>query len=211
MSTRIVSLSDPHNQLDHIQIPHADVLLICGDLTDFGTREELERFIEQLMRLPHPNKVVIPGNHDRELQDDPDARKLFDPSIHYLVDSSVVVNGLKIYGHPWVPGTGQGNFNAFTLPPGSQELSDRCKAIPADTDVLVTHSPPFGILDGRGTGCSSLRWRLADINPKVVAFGHVHSGYGEYTDPDTGVRYFNAAICGAWNKPVNQPWVVDID
>lgn len=211
MSTRIVSLSDPHNQLDQIQIPHADVLLICGDLTEFGTREELEHFNKQLRQLPHENIVVIPGNHDNELFENPNARMLFDPSIHYLVDSSVVVHGLKIYGHPWVPGMGQGNFNAFTLPPGSQELSDRCKAIPEDTDILVSHTPPVDILDGGGKGCSSLRWRLTYINPKVVAFGHVHSGYGEYTDPDTGARYFNAAICGARNKPVNQPWVIDID
>jgi Icc-related predicted phosphoesterase len=211
MSTRIVSLSDPHNQLDQIQIPHADVLLICGDLTEFGTRKELEHFNKQLRQLPHENIVVIPGNHDNELFENPNARKLFDPSMHYLVDSSVVLNGLRFYGHPWVPGMGQGNFNAFTLPPGSQELSDRCKAIPEDTDILVSHSPPFGILDGRERGCTSLRWRLADIQPKVVVFGHVHSGYGEYTDPETGVRYFNAAICGARNKPVNQPWVIDID
>lgn len=211
MSTRVIVLSDTHNQLDQIEIPDGDILLYPGDMTDFGTREELERFIEQLMRLPHPNKVVIPGNHDILLHDEPDARELFDPSIHYLVDSSVVVHGLKIYGHPWVAGMGEGNFNAFTLPPGSQELSDRCKAIPEDTDILLSHSPPFGILDGREKGCTSLRWRLLDINPKVVTFGHVHSGYGEYTDPETGIRYFNAAICGAWNKPVNQPWVVDID
>lgn len=211
MSTRVIVLSDTHNQLDQIEVPNGDILLHPGDMTDFGTRKELELFNEQLMQLPHPNKVVIPGNHDILLHDEPDARELFDSSIHYLVDSSVVVHGLKIYGHPWVPGMGQGNFNAFTLPPGSQELSDRCKAIPEDTDILVSHTPPVDILDGGGKGCSSLRWRLAYINPKVVAFGHVHSGYGEYTDPDTGARYFNAAICGARNKPVNQPWVIDID
>jgi Icc-related predicted phosphoesterase len=211
MRTRVIFVSDTHNELHNVVVPDGDVLIHCGDMTDFGKREELERFNQQFMTYPHPTKVVIPGNHDLLLFDEPDARDLFDSSIHYLVDSAVVVHGLKIHGHPWVAGMGEGNFNAFTLPPGSRELSDRCKAIPANTDILVTHSPPFGILDGGRGGCTSLRWRLADINPKVVAFGHVHSGYGEYTDADTGVRFVNAAICGAWNRPVNKPWVVDID
>lgn len=202
-------MSDTHNH--QIKVPDGDILIHCGDMTDFGTREELERFNEQFMQLPHPVKVVIPGNHDLLLFDEPNAQELFDSSIHYLVDTAIVINGLKVYGHPWVAGMGEGNFNAFTLPPGSLELSERCKAIPEDTDILVSHSPPFGILDGRGRGCTSLRWRLADISPKVVAFGHVHSAYGEYIETDTGVRFVNAAICGAWNRPVNQPVVVDVD
>lgn len=207
---RVIFVSDTHNKMHLVEIPEGDLLIHCGDMTSDGTLEELLSFNEQFMRNPHPHKVVIAGNHDLLLFDDPDARRLFDPSIHYLMDSEVVIDGVKIFGQPWVPGLGAANFNAFTLPPGSAELAARRREIPEDTDILVVHSPACGILDGSGKGCSSLRWRIEEIRPQVVACGHVHSGYGEYTDPDSGVHFVNAAICDARNKATNPPLVLDI-
>jgi|AGTN01.2.fsa_nt_gi Predicted phosphoesterases, related to the Icc protein len=207
---RAVILSDTHDQLSLIKVPEADLLIHCGDATGEGTVEQITRFIEELAALPHPFKILIPGNHDRLFDEDPEtARKLLDPSIHYLQDTAVVINGVKIYGTPWVHGIGEARFNAFTLPPRSLDISERRKAIPDDTDILVTHCPPAGILDS-GYGCTSLRWRIEEIRPKLVAFGHVHSAYGTYTDPDSGVRYVNAASCTSAYEPTNPPIVIEL-
>lgn len=206
---RAVILSDTHDQLSLIKVPEADLLIHCGDATRKGTARQIHRFNEELAALPHPNKIVIPGNHDLLFDRRPKtARKLLHPSIHYLQDTAVVINGLKIYGTPWVHGMGEANFNAFTLPPRSLDLSERRKAIPDDVDILVTHGPPFGILDS-GYGCTNLRWRIEEIRPKWVVFGHVHSAYGTYTDPDSGVNYVNAANCTSAYEPTNPPIVIE--
>jgi Icc-related predicted phosphoesterase len=207
---RAVLLSDTHDQLSLINVPYADLLIHCGDATGKGTAEQIARFNEDLVALPHPHKVVIAGNHDRLFDEDPEtARKLLDPSIHYLQDTAVVIGGLKIFGTPWVHGLGEANFNAFTEPPRSIEISERRKAIPEGIDILVTHCPPFGILDS-GYGCTSLRWRIEEIRPKLVVFGHVHSGHGTFRDPDSGVLYVNAASCTSAYEPTNPPIVIEL-
>jgi Icc-related predicted phosphoesterase len=55
-------------------------------------------------------------------------------------------------------------------------------AIPEDTDVLVTHGPPFGILDQNynkeHVGCESLTEHVLRIKPQLHIFGHIHEDYG---------------------------------
>lgn len=207
---RAVILSDTHDELSLIKVPAADLLIHCGDATGWGTAEQISRFSEELAALPHPYKILVAGNHDRLFDEDPEAaRKLLDPSIIYLQDTAVVIGGLKIYGTPWVQGLGEANHNAFTLPPRSLDISERRKAIPEDTDILVTHCPPSGILDS-GWGCSNLRYRIEEIRPKLSVFGHVHSGYGTYTDPETGVRYVNASNQTPAYEPNNPAIVIEL-
>ena len=68
-------------------------------------------------------------------------------------------------------------------------------AIPEDTDVLVTHTPPYGILDREGSiqyGSSELLERVRVIHPRLDLFGHIHKFHGTLSD---GVTAFsNAAI-----------------
>ena len=68
-------------------------------------------------------------------------------------------------------------------------------AIPEDTDVLVTHTPPYGILDREGSiqyGSSELLERVRVIHPRLDLFGHIHKFHGTLSD---GVTVFsNAAI-----------------
>jgi Icc-related predicted phosphoesterase len=72
---------------------------------------------------------------------------------------------------------------AFNLNPGSA-LAEKWEKIPSDCDVLVTHTPPFGILDecvhGGRVGCDQLRRCLDEgiISPRLHIFGHIHEQYG---------------------------------
>ena len=136
----------------------------------------------------------------------------------YLEDQSVMVEGYKIYGTPWQP-LFFGNVEdwAFVIPhlnvKAWEEVSSK---IPADTDILVSHSPPLGILDINGEGhmCGSevlLRHVVERVKPKYHIFGHIHKSYGLVTNGLT--TFANAASCmeGSPRIPKNTPLVFDLE
>lgn len=115
---------------------------------------------------------------------------------------------LKIFGSPWQPEF----FDwAFNLPRG-KPLSEKWAAIPSDVDILVTHTPPYGILDsvhnGKHLGCEELRnvFDRGNIAPRLHVFGHIHDGYGVHFTGET--LFVNAAMCNSENEPVNKPIVI---
>jgi predicted phosphodiesterase len=149
----LVMVSDTHGARP--SLPAGDVLVHCGDLTYLGSFAELRSEVEWLKSLPFRHIVLIAGNHDVALGNlyhkglEPQTRKLLFGSIHYLRDSGLVIDGVKVWGSPWIPPYA-GSFN-----PQENELQQKWDLIPSDTDVLVTHGPPAGVLDG-GTGCPRL-------------------------------------------------------
>ena len=213
---RIVCLSDTHNCNDQIAVPDGDILIHSGDATITGTLHEIKLFNEWFAGLPHRYKILVAGNHDWLFEQDREAAEsLLDVGILYLQDSAVEIEGLKFYGSPWQP-----RFYdwAFNLNRGS-EMAEKWKLIPNDTDVLITHGPPNGILDGVATkwgiehaGCEELRRRVAEIGSfgrlKLHAFGHIHSGYG--THGEAGVKFVNASTCDEQYRPTQPPIVTDI-
>ena len=117
--------------------------------------------------------------------------------------------GVAFYGSPWQPW-----FHdwAFNLPRG-EALDHKWKQIPASTDVLVTHGPPWGILDtamdGRSCGCEELLRHVRErVRPRVHVFGHIHEGYG--AEEIDGTRFFNAAVCDVRNRPSHPVTVIDL-
>ena len=85
--------------------------------------------------------------------------------------------------------------------------------IPENTDILITHGPPYGYLDKlphipENLGCELLRNRVDVIKPKIHVFGHIHYGYGYVNNGDT--HFINAAVLGEQytyvNKPVDVEW-----
>jgi hypothetical protein len=134
---------------------------------------------------------VIAGNHDWCFQRYPaEARRRLTNAV-YLEDDTAEVAGLKIYGSPWQP-----RFCdwAFNLDPGP-ELAAKWAMIPGDTDVLVTHGPPEGILDltrrWYRVGDADLRARVREIRPGLHVFGHIHEAAGIFRSENT--LFVNAA------------------
>ena len=84
-------------------------------------------------------------------------------------------------------------------------------AIPEDTDVLVTHTPPYGILDRDGSilyGSRVLLERVRTIRPRLHLFGHIHNSYGTTSD---GVTVFsNATIMDEGYDSLNGPNMLPI-
>ena len=207
---RLVIASDTHTLHDRLHVPDGDVFVHCGDFTNAGSEADVIDFTAWLRSLPHRQIVVVAGNHDLLFENDPDvARELLGsigPRLAYLEDSGVTIDGRRFWGSPWQPRFFDWAFNL-----DSDALAQKWALIPYDTDVLVTHGPPAGILDrvgDRSPGCGELLERVLDIQPKVHCFGHIHEGSG--TVKIDGTTYVNASICDERYSPVYPCRVVDI-
>ena len=205
---RLVCLSDLHSLKPACPIPDGDVLIIAGDVCGHGTLDEIQAFDAFLADLPHPCKVLIAGNHDWPFARAPDQAGRLIKHALYLQDSGIDIHGIKFWGSPWQPFFCNWAFN---LPRGAP-LAKVWAKIPSDTDVLITHGPPYGILDriynGEHVGCEDLRAALTRVRPKIHVFGHVHESYG--VQEQDGTTYINASICDGRYRPIQAPIVIDI-
>ena len=61
---RVVMVADTHCRHRQLSMPPGDLLLVCGDFTKSGLREEVEDFALWLDSLPYAAKVVVAGNHE---------------------------------------------------------------------------------------------------------------------------------------------------
>ena len=210
---KLAMLSDTHCRHQMVDVPDADVFVFAGDMCGCGAHYEVHDFCLWLKELPHKHKVIVAGNHDWHFQRAPAIAKemIEDAGAVYLSDSGCEIDGVKFYGSPFQP---EFCSWAFNLPRGGKGLRERWAAIPDDTDVLITHGPPEGILDlcmdGDRPGCSILRDNVIDrVKPQIHVFGHIHSGYGLcYHD---GIRFANATICDEDYQPVNAPILMSVE
>jgi predicted phosphodiesterase len=218
---RITLLSDTHNKHHQItkDLPGGDLIVHGGDLSSRGYPHEITAFCKWYDGLDNYNhKVFISGNHDFLFENRrDDAAQIVNSykNITYLQDDFVSIGEgyepqAKIYGSPWQP-----EFCnwAFNLPRNGIGLQKAWNAIPDDTDILITHGPPYGILDTvlglpDRLGCEVLANRVSILKPKIHIFGHIHSGNGYYFDGYT--HYFNASVLNERYeyeyKPVTFDW-----
>ena len=206
--TRIVCLSDTHNFNEQIVVPDGDVLVHAGDATNRGEIDETKAFCNWFLSLPHKHKIFVAGNHDWLFEKQPETARNLMYEVNYLQDSFVEIEDLKFYGSPWQPWFFDWAFQFKTM----EELAEKWRQIPKEIDVLITHGPPFGILDetprGNFAGCEELRKRVEEVRPKLHIFGHIHHGYG--TIDKFGVQFANASICNENYEPTNLPLVFDL-
>ncbi len=158
-----------------------------------------------VVELPHPYRVVIPGNHDGVVED-PSWRSLISNAT-LLVNESVEIMGIEIWGSPATPLFGE----AFGMP-SDTDRHELYSQVPFNTDVLVTHGPPHGILDRepgseQHAGCKQLLAAVRRVRPIIDVFGHIHAGYGTYTTTETETLFVNAALPGQGFEMSNRPHV----
>ena len=211
---RIVCISDTHEQHKKMvhPIPEGDILIHAGDATWKGDFFAVRNFNMWFAEQPHKYKILIAGNHDWLYQKKPElVNSMLSSKFYYLQDQMVQIEGLTFYGSPWQP-----EFYdwAFNLPRNGPELRYIWNKIPDETNVLITHGPPLGILDkaydddGR-IGCNILMDRIRDLKQlKLHIFGHIHEQYGILVKDD--ITFVNASTCNRDYKPVNKPIIVDI-
>eukprot|EP00438_Fugacium_kawagutii_P024950 Skav213207 [mRNA] locus=scaffold2826:493165:497976:- [translate_table: standard] len=182
-------MSDTHGNF--YDVPDGDILIHSGDFTNEGIRhgmEDVNDFMSYFKALPHKYKVLVPGNHELGLDRLPvdDLRRMLGctpgSNIFLLVDESVTIEGIKIYGSPWTQCT-----MAWPAPSQSQR-DERWQCIPKDTDIL----------DGKfyHWGCRALLERIAEVAPAMHCFGHVHDEVGvkPISFHEVEVLFSNAAM-----------------
>ena len=178
----VVCLADTHGWHHALRVPCGDVLIHAGDLTRLGSLEEVQEGLAWLAALPHRHKILVAGNHDFLFERDPEsARALVPDGVTYLQNSGTTVEGLRIWGAPWVPEFGGW---AFETPPAIMRA--HWSLIPQDTHILVTHTPPAGVLDLNDgiehAGCPHLAVRVRQLaNLRLHVCGHIHEGRGIVT------------------------------
>jgi len=191
---RICAISDLHGHL--IDTPECDLLIIAGDVCPI-IDHSVERqkiwlnvmFKPWLQKRRAHNIIGIAGNHDFVFEHDYiDALPWF-----YLEEDTKKIDGINIYGHPYVP-----NLSGWAFSDGSPDTKVYDDRIPDDTDILVTHGPPMGILDTTymypgHLGSMSMLTKVKKVKPKMHIFGHIHDSNGSINIGHT--RYINGSIC----------------
>ena len=176
-------ISDTHGAHRRMgELPEADVLVHSGDFSMTGTETEAIDFLNWFCDLPHKHKIFICGNHDECLYGaNIDG---LDNNVHYLYNSGIEIEGIKFYGIPlFMEDSIFGKQNRFY------------EKIPSNTDVLITHCPPYGILDfddDRNWGSEELLTAVTKLSPQAHLFGHIHKNHGITKIGST--TYSNAAI-----------------
>jgi Icc-related predicted phosphoesterase len=119
-----------------------------------------------------------------------------------------VLEGVHIWGSPVTPWFFDWAFNQHRGAP----ISKYWKQIPPDTDLLITHGPPAGILDATGgghhVGCEELLKSVKHIKPKVHVFGHIHEAYANVQQD--GTTFINASVVDSNFHLLNAPILCDL-
>ena len=195
----ILHLSDTHGCHHRLRdLPEADVIVHSGDFTMNGSEAEAIDFMNWFCELPCTHKIFICGNHDDCLYGaNIDG---LDSNVHYLCNSGVEIDGVKFYGVPM-----------FTYDCITDRQARNYERIPSDTDVLITHSPSYGILDfdnGINYGSEELLLKLSQTSLKAHLFGHIHSQQGKIER--NGVIFSNGAIMNSNYDNLNIPQIIII-
>ncbi|KAJ7592148.1 Metallo-dependent phosphatase-like protein [Mycena floridula] len=203
--TRFVCISDTHSRTRFpFKLPPGDVLLCSGDISSHGYPKQVRASLKWLKGLKYPIKIVISGNHDLSLDDSPDmvamlaersdtpfehmakfakSQEMRDAGVHYLQYEPLIVASphgkqWKIFGSPASPRHPRGAFQY-----NRDEGYYVHRQIPRDTEILLTHSPPYHTLDKTRkhvhAGCHALQSRMEKLPAcRLHVFGHIHEAYG---------------------------------
>lgn len=220
-------ISDTHLLTTLSDLPGGDILIHAGDALNSGILMDLIDFKSHLMGIADRYKHILftPGNHDCVFEEDPSlAKQCIEevPGLILLHERSVEIDGIKFYGTAFQPfffdwafnvGKKMGVLNWTDI----EKLTEHYSRIPDDTEVLITHCPPYGIRDsigdpeksGRRTGSPELLDRIANLKKlKLHAFGHIHWSHG--MEERNGIKFVNAAMCDEDYNPINPVITVEI-
>lgn len=207
---KIACFADTHRCIEGLDIPNGDVVICAGDFCNSGSLEDVIAFNGWFSRLPCRHKILVAGNHDVCFENNLAVAKTFlNKNIIYLQDEAIEIEGVKFYGSPW-----QLPFMnwAFNLP--EDELHKKFERIPDDVDILITHSPPYGILDStpakKDLGSRALLEKVYKVKPRYHVFGHIHHGYGKYVDKTHNITFINASLLDEGYNFVNKPVVIEL-
>jgi predicted phosphohydrolase len=222
----VAAISDTQSKHHELEMKGftGDILLHTGDLTQHGTKQELRAAIEWLGGLSFTYKVVIAGNHDIGLDKNCHYRSAMSKRVgtyatpeetDELIDL-MSRKGIR-YLSPENPSCrlwlGGRSINIFGLPYSPRYVGpsafmrsrriDTWQDCTGDYDILLSHSPPLGVLDqtrlGSHEGCVHFLAAIEDLRPTVAVFGHIKDPgtVCQIWEDGTTTDYFNASVMKA--------------
>jgi Icc-related predicted phosphoesterase len=196
---KIVHISDTHGKHSSLQnLPSADIIIHSGDLSVVGAENEIMNFLEWFIDLPYKYKIFIGGNHDHGLHGA--NIEGLPENCFYLNNSGITIKGVNFYGMPmFMEDIIEGNYDK------------NIQEVPVDTNILITHQPPYCILDcseNYNYGDRMLLQTVLKIQPKYHLFGHIHAAYGVEKNEHT--TFVNASLNNEYCEIVNKPVLLEI-
>lgn len=212
---KIVAFSDLHGQQSKkltqwFDDNPADLLIFAGDLQKNQTSDFGYVFMDWFHKLKYPKKIFVFGNHDGHFEYTIDYCKTKQYNeITFLFDESTVYKGIKIFGSPHSV-----EFGSWWFMMKDSELDEVWCKIPEDTNILITHAGPYGILDktfdGDITGSKTLLKRVSELkNVKYHIFGHIHEANGIQTIGNK--TFMNVSLLDERYRLVNNPVIIDYE
>jgi len=210
-----------------------DLLIVTGDLTARHTINEIDEFNNWIFNQRYRKKILIAGNHDDilemgvfDINDPQDNTVIIDPSCDYLCNSGTefeyeeddieleecgihptVDKSLKIWGTPHSLLFEGVNPRCNAFMGTEEELKKEYDKIPEGIDILISHTPPYGILDmnkhGEHCGSISLRETMFRVKPKYLICSHIHEQGGKEIDL-VMTKVINCSYVNERYQPVNK-------
>ena len=212
-------ISDTHGMLpDPKKFEKVDFILHAGDIgPDWykGTRGIFpwykDEFSEWARAIGKPIHMTW-GNHDfiGERADHSIWEELLPENVHIHVDEQVEIEGKKVWFSPWSP-----TFGNWAWMCSENDLTTKYINIPADTQIIVSHSPPhmygdFTCYDKLHVGSGELLMIMKNLpNLKLVVCGHIHEARGIYKDDKVEIR--NVSLVNEIYDMIHEPDIIDWD
>ena len=211
MITRFTILSDTHGMQSYITLPKSDYLLICGDFSNRGNKDDIKSFKEWIKVQPVKNIVMILGNHECQYNYLSESIQEMKRSIRNItmLDSKIqTINQFQFYGMSY-PFKYDANTKNYLM-----KKLDKTKPL-----ITLSHEPPYDILDYGiynrkivhdhfyHAGNKTVRAFVNEIKPTLHCFGHCHTSHGVYQNGVT--TFVNAAIVDDCNVPFKKPIQLD--
>ena len=173
---RILSVADIHGSqyrlnlvLKNIERYSPDLVVICGDITQFGPAEVAKNFLDQIPI----ETIAVTGNIDSS-----DVPKGIDQSKATRLELKKIIK-------KDIPFVGLSGVNSEDF-----DFLEKKELINKKT-VLVSHIPPHGLQDkifiGKHGGSKELKKIVEDYKPRLVLCGHIHENPGFTKHEDTVV------------------------
>ena len=160
----VYAFSDTHGSHRRLQVPEdADIIICAGDAVEDDLRGgEYDDFISWFGAFPAKWKLFVPGNHELSF-----SRSRYKSIVQQFEASGIIVLQDAVE-----------ECDGVVIGSISRDARIADEDIPDDIDILVTHWPPYGILDNDLGSLDILNFVLK-AQPKWHLFGHIHETEGQ--------------------------------
>ena len=217
MSIKCVLFSDTHGCTTEVingkkvdlQIPDGDVLIHCGDFSAQGSFDDIVYLNSFLSKLSHKKKYVVCGNHDIQSEKDFNASQTLLTNAILLYHHAFWIGDIPCFATSYQPFYKGWAYN-IADDKKRKKLFDQ---IPEETQILISHCPPFGYNDkgfqAPHVGDKALLARIRELKHlRYVISGHLHNSYGIIEE--NGVTYINCSLLDDRYALKNKPIVIEI-